>query len=381
MGLATLLVAGFVALAVSRWCAPPPVVDVAVVQPHDLVSSVSAGCVVRAARVVRVTAGVSGLVDQVGVVEGQRVDAGDVLVRLDGVRAETSGRVQAAAVTIAGAEAERARLDVEAVRSRLSLARDAAARQAALWRSRQVSRADYRAAVAEAEVALGDLRERQAAAVEAVSRLRAAEAESERAQVARRETVVRAPFAGVVSRVRVEPGVQVQGPRGQYRGSALLDVEDVELAVEAEVLAQDAAVVAAGQRAAVRVHAYPEQAFEARVEAVGHDSTGFGVPALLSPLGDWSGVRPGFGCDAEMRTARRAAVAVPGRALLSRDDRLGVWRIADGRVSFVPLSVGMQGDVFAEVLAGVAAGDRVVVGPYDVAREIVSGQRVQAAGR
>lgn len=304
-----------------------------------------------------------------------------MLVRLDGVRAEASDRVQAAAVTIAGTAAERARLDVEAARARLSLARDAAARQAELWRNRQVSRADYRAAVAEAEVAQGDFRERQAAAVEAVSRLRAAEAESERAQVARRETVVRAPFAGVVSRVRVEPGVQVQGPRGQYRGSALLDVEDVELAVEAEVLAQDAAVVAAGQRAAIRVHAYPERAFEARVEEVGHDSTGFSVPALLSPLGDWSGVRPGFGCDAETRTARRAVVAVPGRALLSRDDRLGVWRVEDGRVSFAPLSVGMQGDVFAEVLAGAATGDRVVVGPYDVAREIVPGQRVQAAGR
>ncbi len=288
-----------------------------------------------------------------------------------------------ATVLIAGFVAtalERARLDVEAARARLSLARDAAARQAELWRNRQVSRADYRAAVAEAEVAQGGLRERQAAAIEAVSRLRAAEAESERAQVARRETVVRAPFAGVVSRVRVEPGVQVQGPRGQYRGSALLDVEDVELAVEAEVLAQDAAVVAAGQRAAIRVHAYPERAFEARVEEVGHDSTGFSVPALLSPLGDWSGVRPGFGCDAEMRTARRAAVAVPGRALLSRDDRLGVWRVEDGRVSFAPLSVGMQGDVFAEVLAGVAVGNRVVVGPYDVAREYSAGS-TGAGGR
>ena len=140
-------------------------------------------------------------------------------------------------------------------------------------------------------------------------------------------------------------------------------------------------MVAAGQRAAVRVHAYPERAFEARVEAVRHVSTGFGVPAFLSPLGDWSGVRPGFGCDAEMRTARRAAVAVPGRALLSRDDRLGVWRVENGRVSFAPLSAGVLGDIFVEVLAGVAVGDRVVVGPYDVAREIVPGQRVQAGGR
>lgn len=370
------------ATAASRWCASPPVVSVEVVQPRDLVSSVSAGCVVRAARVVRVTAGVSGLVDRVGVVEGQRVDAGDVLVRIDGVRAAAAGRVQAAAVTIAGAEAERARLDVEAAQARLSLTRDAAVRRAALWRSRQVSRADYRAAVAEAEVAQGVLRERQAAAVAAVSRLRAAEAEADRAQAARRETVVRAPFAGVVSRVRVERGVQVQGPRGQYRGSALLDVEGVELAVEADVLAQDAAVVAAGQRAAIRVHAYPERSFEVRVEAVGLESIGFGVRAIMSPLGDWAGVRPGFSCAAEVTTAtRRAAVAVPRLALLSRDDRLGVWRVEDGRVSFAPVSVGVRGDVFVEVLSGLASGDRVVIGPFDVAGTLEPGQRVQPAVR
>ena len=363
---------------VSRWCASPPVVSVEVVQPRDLVSSVSAGCVVRAARVVRVTAGVSGLVDRVGVVEGQRVDAGDVLVRLDGVRAAAAGRVRAAAVTIAGAEAERARLDVEAARARLSLARDAVVRQTALRRSRQVSRADHRAAVAAAEVAQGVLRERQAAAAAAVSRLRAAEAEADRAQAARRETVVRAPFAGVVSRVRVERGVQVQGPRGQYRGSALLDVEGAELAVEADVFAQDAAVVAAGQRAAIRVHAYPDRSFEARVEAVGHDSTGFGVRAIMSPLGEWAGVRPGFSCAAEVTTAaRRAAVAVPRLALLSRDDRLGVWRVEDGRVSFAPVSAGVRGDVFVEVLSGLASGDRVVTGPFDVAGTLEPGQRVQ----
>ena len=93
-------------------------------------------------------------------------------------------------------------------------------------------------------------------------------------------------------------------------------------------------------------------------------------------------MRPGFSCAAEVTTAtRRAAVAVPRLALLSRDDRLGVWRVEDGRVSFAPVSVGVRGDVFVEVLSGLASRDRVVIGPFDVAGTLEPGQRVQPAVR
>lgn len=360
-----------------RWCAAPPVVSVEVVQPRGLVSSVSAGCVVRAARVARVTAGIAGVVEQVEVVEGQRVNTGDVLVRLDDVPVEVAGRVQASAVASALAAVERARLDVEAARGRLVEARASAGRQEALWRRRVVSLADYRAAVAEAEIAQGAVRERQAATVGASSQLRAAEAEALRAEAALREVIVRAPFDGLVSRVHVEAGMRVQGPDGRYRGSALLDVEGGDLAVEAGVLAMEVAVVKAGQRASVVVHAYPERAFEARVEEVGLESSGVMVRALLAPVGDWFGVRPGFTCDAEVTTvARWALVAAPRRALLLRDERTGVWRVEGGHVSFAPLEVGVRGDRYVEVLSGLASGDRVVVGPHDVAGVLVHGREV-----
>ena len=313
---------------------------------------------------------------------GQRVEVGDVLVRLGEVRAEADGRAHAAAVAEARAALERGRLDVEAARVDLDLARRVATRQADLWRDRVVSRADYRAADAEAELARGVVLAREAVAAEAESLLWAVEVDAQRARAAQREHVVRAPFAGVVSRVHVAEGLHVQAPQGRYRGSALLDLDGGDLLLAADVLAADVLVLRPGQPAAVRVHAYPGRAFAARVEAVGLESSRFGVRVDLLPLGDWSGVRSGFSCEAEVTTvARRAAVAVSRRALVSWDDQLGVWRIEDGRMSFAALSVGVQGDIFVEVLSGLAAGDGVVVGPFDVAGSLEAGQRVETRAR
>ena len=378
MGSAAVLIAGFVATVAARWCAAPPAVSVEEAQPRDLVSTVSTDCVVRAARVIRVTAGVAGVIEKVEVVEGQRVAVGDVLVRVGEARAKAVGRRRAAAVAEAQAVVERSRLDVSASRSRLALARKEAERRAALWRGHHLSWAEYRSAVSAAEIARVEVRDLLASASAAESLLRGAEAEERRDQVARRETVVRAPFAGLVPRVHVAEGLQVQGPQGRYRGSALLDLEGVGINVEADVLAREVVAIEAGQRAAVRVYAYPERAFEARVEEVGLDTVGVGVRVLMSPIGDWAGVRSGFGCEADVTaSATEAVVAVPRRALLSRDGRLGVWQVDDGRVSFAPLSLGVRGDVAVEVLSGLAAGDLVVVGPHDFAGALVPGQRVR----
>ena len=382
MGSRFLLACGAATGLIVYGCASSLALDIAVAGARDLAATVRVDCLVRAARVAYVKAGVSGKVNRVSVAVGSRVYAGQVLVRLANEWASANERLQSAAVAEARAVVERARLDVEAARVHFGLARDAVARYRTLLAGRHVSQVEHAEAARAVEVALGAVLEREAAAAEAESLLRAAEVDAHGARATRRETVVRAPFAGIVSRVHVAEGLQVQGPQGRYRGSALLDLEGVGITVETEVATADVRTFKAGLPVTVRVHAYPERAFEARVEAVGLESTGFGVRAIMSPLGDWAGVRPGFSCAAEVTTAaRRAAVAVPRLALLSRDDRLGVWRVEDGRVSFAPVSVGVRGDVFVEVLSGLASGDRVVIGPFDVAGTLEPGQRVQPAVR
>lgn len=309
--------------------------------------------------------------------------AGQVLVRLASARADADDQRLAAVVAEARVQVERARLQVRIAEGQLDLARSTAARQEALWQNRQVARSEYQAAVDEVEVARAEVAGKQAAVDEAESLLRVAEADQQGAWVASREIVVQAPFAAVVARVHVAEGLQVQAASGRYRGSALLDLESVNgVKVEALVPATDLPTVVAGQPVAVRVHALPDREFAGRVRAVGVEAYGVGADVEIEALGSWAGVRPGFSCAVEIVTVdRRGVVAVPRLALLSRDEVLGVWRVEVGRLAFVPVRTGVSGDVHVEVLSGLTAGDRVVIGPFDVAGKLEPAQRVQPVVR
>ena len=43
--------------------------------------------------------------------------------------------------------------------------------------------------------------------------------------------------------------------------------------------------------------------------------------------------------------------------------------VRDGRAEFVPIKIGIAGDKYFEVLAGLKAGDQVITGPYNSVRE------------
>lgn len=369
-------------LAVLCGCSSAPAVSVETVSLRDLVATVPAAeCSVRSARVARMTAGISGRVERVAVVEGARVDAGDVLIEIGGVRAEADARRFLAAVETARAAVEGSRLDVEDARARLRLAADAAARLSRLREARHVSREAHWEALGDADAARTVVAAHEAAAREAAARLRAAQADYANARrTADREARVLAPFAGTVARLYVEPGQQVQAGESRYRGSLLLLLEDPSrLAVDAWVTAPDVASLAKGQPVAVTVDAWPEREYRGRVAAVGYAPGSGGLyRAEVAPAGAWDGVRPGFTCEAVVTTARRrGALAVPKLALLRRDGTDGVWVVRGGRVSFVPVALGIAGAAHVEVLSGLRGGETVVTGPFEAAGELVPGAVVQ----
>ena len=370
-------------LAMFAGCSSGPAVSVATVGARDLAATVAAAeCSVRSARVARVTAGISGRVERVAVVEGAAVAEGDVLIEIGGVRAEADTQRFRAAVEMARTAVEGTRLAVADARARMRLAADAAARQSRLRAARHVSRAAHREALGAADAARITVAAADAAEREAAAHLRAAEADHANAlRTADREARVLAPFAGIVTRLYVEPGQQVQAGESRYRGSLLLRLEDPTwLAVDALVAAPDVAALAKGQPVAVTVDAWPERAYRGRVEAIGYAPAGVGLyRADVTPAGAWDGVRPGFTCEAEVTTAsRRGALVVPKLALLRRDGTDGVWVVRDGRVSFVPVALGIAGASHVEVLSGLQGGESVVTGPFEAAGELVPGAAVQA---
>ena len=261
-------------------------------------------------------------------------------------------------------------------------AADAAAQQAWLREGRHVSREAHREALGSADAARTTVAARAAAKREAAARLRAAQADHAAARrLADREARVLAPFAGMVTRLYVEPGQQVWAGESRYRGSLLLRLEDPsQLAVDALVTAPEVAALAAGQPVAVTVDAWPERVYRGRVESVGYAPAGDGLyRADVAPVGVWDGVRPWFTCEADITTAtRRGVLAVPKLALLRRDGTDGVWVVRDGHVSFTPVVLGVAGAAHVEVLSGLRGGESVVTGIVRSGRRVGAGRGGQS---
>jgi HlyD family secretion protein len=77
---------------------------------------------------------------------------------------------------------------------------------------------------------------------------------------------------------------------------------------------------------------------------------------------------------ASVETTVSAAEPPPGH---TRKETEGVFVIRDGRAVFVPVSVGIAGERYFEVLSGIKDGDRVITGPFASVRQLADGEQVK----
>lgn len=374
-------VAAAITIGVRR-AAETTVIAESITQRDVIATATSADCVIQARRVARLTTTVTGLVNRVFVDEGEQVDGGDVLVDISNANSVAAARRAAAAMDAARAEGVRRRLDLDVARHNLSLARAEAERTAALWEARQVAREEYRAALAKVAVRENEVHVADAAVRGAGGRLRAFIADYERASAEQRRAHVEAPFAGIVQRVFVEEGQQVVANAGRYRGDVLIVLADHNGMIARTVFAAPALTrLAIGQFARIEISAERREEYLGRVQSVGYYPIEglYVVEMAVWEIPAW--VQPGMSCMAEVSTgARSDVVAVPTLALLSRDGGNGVWRLqGDDRLEFTPVTLGIEGIAYSEVLSGLRMGDRVVTGPHELADELTDGLQVRVA--
>ena len=63
----------------------------------------------------------------------------------------------------------------------------------------------------------------------------------------------------------------------------------------------------------------------------------------------------------------------------TRKEIEGVFLVKDGKATFMPVEVGIAGERYFEVVKGLAAGDRVITGPFDSVRNLYDGDDVREA--
>lgn len=196
----------------------------------------------------------------------------------------------------------------------------------------------------------------QAQGVDPLLRLAVSEAEDALAA-----TVLTAPFDGVILDVLVMPGETVAA--GQ---SVLLLADPAVVEVQTEVIEEDLPLLNLGQSAELFFDARPDVAVLGRVDRIvprriaGEDRPLYTVYLSLDDALP-SGVLPGMTVDASIIIdARIDALRLPRGLVRGGGDEatVDVWR--DGRRESQPVEVGLRGDVYTEILAGLAEGDQVV---------------------
>jgi membrane fusion protein (multidrug efflux system) len=276
---------------------------------------------------------VSGSVLQTYADQGQTVNAGTVLARID-----ASGIQDAYTSARAGLVSARNAADVAAK----DLARNEKLLAAGAIAERDIDQS-RRSSIA-AQAALEDANSRLASAEKAY-----------------RSTTVMAPFSGVVSERPVSAGDVVQP------GTALFTVVDPSsMRLEASVPAEQLASIRIGVPVSFTVSGYPGRQFVGRITRINPtaDPTTRQVRIYVSIPNEGRSLVGGLFANGRMSTATKMGLVVPQSAVDVRGTIPSVMRVKQGKVEKVQVQVGLTDKTSEtiEVLSGLQAGDTLLLG-------------------
>jgi len=314
----------------------------------------------------------TGRLEWLGVAEGSRVKAGEVIARLD--NRDVAAQAQAAAAQVDSARAALAQAEAEE--------RDALAqhrRNLELVDKGFVSRSALDTSKARADRAVAGVGSARAA-------LAAAEAAARNAVVAVDYTLIRAPFDGVILSKNANVGDMVTpfSNAADAKGAVVTMADMATLEVEADVSESSLAKVRVGQPAEILLDALPDARFTGaisrmvptvdRAKATVMTKVRFDRidPRVLPEMS----AKVSFLSRPVTPEEQRPLTAVAADAVSERGGTSVVFAVRDGAAIAVPVSTGMRlGDLVA-IAGEVRSGERVVLKP---AADLASGARVRVA--
>lgn len=303
-----------------------------------------------------------------------RVEAVDQAV----LSAETAGRVEAILHDVGdeiAAGAVLLRLRSTEQRAALAAAQAARSEAAAREAEAQARFARINDMYERQVVARAQFEQAQAGRDAAVARLAAAQAALESARENLAYTEVRAPYAGILGERLVQVGEAVAPGQPLLRGYA-----GERLRVVCDLPQELAAALRRSGRAAIYVA-------DRRIEAAGitvfpeADAATSTVRARLELPAGTAGVHPGLFVRAGIVTGEAQRVLVPASALIARSEVSTAYVVdAQGRLGLRQLRRGNSLGEQVEILAGLAAGERLVLDPL-AALEAIEAAGAQAGTR
>ena len=370
VGMALAILAGLYLWGPLRPAQEVAVAPVSRVFPYQAYTVLNASGYVVAQRKAAVSSKSTGRLVFLGVEEGSRVKKGQVMASLENedlqaTKAQAAAQVKEAEAAILTAQAELtdARLQYE--------------RYQTLVKQNLVARQDYDAAVARYRKAL--------AGVDAArARFRANKAALANATASLEYSYIRSPFDGVVTVKYADVG-EVVAPFGAAANAraAVVTLADLDsLMVEADVAEANLDLIRQGQPCEVSLDAIPGKRFAGQVHMIvpTADRTKATVLTKVKFLEPDERLLPEMSAKVAFLSRpldpaeRQAVLAVPKKALVTRNGKTSAFRLDGALVRLVTPTLGPDLGDLAEVKAGLKEGDKVVLSPPDSLKD---GSRVK----
>ncbi len=319
---------------------------------------------VVARRMATVSAKITGKVREVMIEEGQRVEAGDVMATLDPVDANAER-------SLAAAQLGATRSQVDGVQAQLREAESSANRLGTLVKQQLISKAQYDQAVAA----------RDSLRAQLVTAQRNAKVASDRLQIADNgvdNTIVRAPFAGVVIAKAAQPGeiISPLSAGGGFTRTGIGTIVDMD-SLEVEVDVGEAFIGRVQPRMPVEatLNAYPDWKIPAEVITIipTADRGKATVKVRIALKQKDPRIVPDMGVRVSFLEAPKPAsetqpqgVRAPAAAIIQRGGQAVAFVVGDDNtVAKRTVKTGLAMGDDRQVLSGLAAGDTVVIDPPD----------------
>lgn len=368
------------------------------VEQVNLPVTIAANGTVQPERSVNISPKTSGRLKELLVKEGDRVEQGQILAYMDdsnfqGQLTQARGQVESAQANLqrllAGNRAQdiaQAQARVRDVEANLRRTEQTFQQNQQLFNTGAISRRELNNSLADRDSAIAQLAQNKQAfslqqagsrpeeIAQARAQVTTAEGSLQTVQTQIADSVIRAPFSGVVTKKFADPGAFVAPTTSGSAVSSATSSSILSLASNNQIMANVAesniAQIKLGQSVEIKVDAYPGKTFVGKAIQLATQSTtvqnvtSFEVKSSVADPTKL--LRVGMSVDVEFKVGTLSDVLViPTVAIVRQEGSSGVLVMAgekgDRRSEFRPITTGVSVADKTVVLSGLQAGDRVML--------------------
>ena len=378
---------------------------------QNIVEEVTASGTIYPENEVKISPDVSGEIIDLYIQEGEQVQKGQLLARINPDIYQTQLEQANAGLNNAKANAANVQAQLTRVRASLELQKKTYEMQKKLFEDKVISQQEFNTAEAQYLMSKAEYESAEKQVLASQYNTASVQASVNQAGKNYNRTNVIAPTSGVITGLVTKKGERVVGT-AQMAGTEMMRISNLSrMEVRVEVNENDIVRIHVGDSAGVEVNAFPGKMFKGIVTQVANSSKSTGVQMSTDQVtkyevkvlilessyqklleenkGRWL-FRPGMSSTVHIYTTYKKQVTAIDVSAITMKEKKGdasekeeiVFVYENGIAKKRVVKTGIQDTKFIHVISGLKEGDEVIVAPYEaISFKLTDGMKVKKTER